>query len=296
MQIPFQKFDPGVLPESENFFFAAPLTERECELFYYIPWCGHFYCTEEYCFQRQNYPYCLLIYVQQGTLSVRYREQPFLAVSGDVVLLDCGEPHYYSAHNGLEFYYIHFSGSDAHELCQYYLETEPPLIQSEINWLVRNFLVSTVSFYSEDKYESIMDTSMRVYKALHLIFSHKYMTETPKNTAVDTVQNYIYNHIREKFSLQQMAGLVNLNPYYFSHMFKRETGMSLFEYIINVRINQAKVLLSGSSRPIANIAREVGYESGGSFTNVFTKKTGYSPSQFRKMVREEKSLGPQEPW
>ena len=38
MQIPPHKFDPGVLPESENFFFAAPLTERECELFYYIPW------------------------------------------------------------------------------------------------------------------------------------------------------------------------------------------------------------------------------------------------------------------
>ena len=72
-------------------------------------------------------------------------------------------------------------------------------------------------------------------------------------------------------------------------MFKRETGMSLFEYIINVRMNQAKVLLSGSSRSITSIAREVGYESGGSFTNVFTKKTGYSPSQFRKMVRQEKS-------
>ena len=287
MRIPLPKFDPGVQFGSQNFFFAWPLNEQECKLFYYIPWCGHFYCTKEYCFKRKSFPYCLLMYIQDGKMKVEYRGDVFEALKGDVVLLDCMEPHSYSAYDGLEFYYIHFDGANAHELCQYYLEKNKALIQSKRNERIRRFLMETVLFYEEDKFESNIDTSMRVYKSLQLVLKTTVSGDEDRQSVIDRTQNYIYNHIGEKLSLKMLADRVNLNPYYFAHLFKQVTGMSLFDYIIHSRINQAKVLLSGSSQPVADIARAVGYRSGSSFTNVFKNRTGYSPSQFRRMTRYE---------
>ena len=54
------------------------------------------------------------------------------------------------------------------------------------------------------------------------------------------------------------------------------------EYVINTRIDQAKVLLIRSTKSVEEIAWEVGYASAGSFINVFVKRLGLSPTQFRK--------------
>lgn len=285
MRIPARGLEPGVLPSSKNFFFASPLTEQECRLFYYIPWCGHFFCTEKYFHKRDYFPYCLLMYVQQGLFHIEYRGVTFDAQAGDVILLDLSEPHCYSAYDGLEFLYLHFSGANARELCQYYLSKSPPLIRSKKNQLIRNFLVNTIAFYDMNKYESIIDTSMRVYKCIQLLFANDEMYTSENNASVETALLYIHEHMTEKLALQDFADLLHLSPYYFSHLFKKETGLSPIEYVINVRMNQAKLLLITTNKSVSDIAFEVGYMSGASFTNVFTDKIGCSPKQFRKLMQ-----------
>ncbi|MFR4415603.1 MAG: helix-turn-helix transcriptional regulator [Butyricicoccus sp.] len=63
-------------------------------------------------------------------------------------------------------------------------------------------------------------------------------------------------------------------------MFKRRTGFSL-PIVINSRIERAKVLLVRTQKPIAEIAEEVGYSTSGSLINLFVKKVGTSPRQYR---------------
>lgn len=285
MRIPQQGLEPGVLPESQNYFFASPLTERECELFYYIPWCGHFYCTDQYHHQREQYPYCLLIYVVQGKFHFEYRNQSFDALPGDVVLMDLSEPHSYSAHDGLEFMYMHFSGANSNDLCRYYLSKSEPLLHTKKNLLIKNFLRNTLAFYEMNKYESIIDTSMRVYKCIQLLFANEDVYAFKNSEAVEQILLYIHDHLNEKLTLQVLADLVHLSPYYLSRLFKKETGLSPIDYIINVRMNEAKLLLITTDQSISEIALEVGYASGISFTNVFTNKIGCAPKQFRRLMR-----------
>ena len=61
-------------------------------------------------------------YIREGTLHVEYEGETFDAKKGDVVLLDCARPHYYQAMEGLEFVYIHFDGSNSHEICGHILK------------------------------------------------------------------------------------------------------------------------------------------------------------------------------
>ncbi|UWP61223.1 AraC family transcriptional regulator [Ruminococcus gauvreauii] len=276
--------EPGVLPKSSRFFFAPPtLDGQECDMFYYMTWCGHFFCTHEYLYQRKSYPYCLLIYVESGLFHIRFRNCEFNAQAGDVVLLDCREEHCYSAHDELEFYYIHFDGLNSHELCQYLLNKYGPLIRSQNNILIRSLMIDTISYYKNNGYENPMDTSMRVYKFIQLLMVPKENSSEESNPIQKTLQ-YIHTHISDQLTLKELSGIAHLSTYYYSRLFKKETGLSPVNYILNLRISQAKILLVTTDKSIKEIAYALGYAHGASFTSAFTEKTGCSPRQYRKLM------------
>ncbi|MFK4996896.1 helix-turn-helix transcriptional regulator [Bacillus sp. N9] len=80
-----------------------------------------------------------------------------------------------------------------------------------------------------------------------------------------------------------MANHVYLNPDYVTRIFKRETGLSISEYLQQERIDTAKKLLIHTNKPISDIAIESGYSSFSYFSTIFKKVTQCSPVEFRKL-------------
>ena len=74
------------------------------------------------------------------------------------------------------------------------------------------------------------------------------------------------------------------NPVYYSEWFKRNMGITVSEYIKNLRIDKAKKLLADTDLSIFEIAQSVGYEHNSSFTRSFKECEKVSPSQFRKRI------------
>ena len=105
-----QSVDPGIRSASVCFPFTPSQTARE--LLFYPTWCGHYYCTANYFMKRDSYPPLLIAYIRKGRFRVEYRGEFHVAEAGDVLLLDCIEPHYYHAEDGLEFVYMHLEGSN----------------------------------------------------------------------------------------------------------------------------------------------------------------------------------------
>ena len=66
-----------------------------------------------------------------------------------------------------------------------------------------------------------------------------------------------------------------------SHLFKSNTGMSAKEYITDLRIKQAKKLLTATDLPIVTVAELCGFTNANYFPTVFRKHTGTSPSEYR---------------
>ncbi|PYI56200.1 response regulator [Paenibacillus flagellatus] len=110
--------------------------------------------------------------------------------------------------------------------------------------------------------------------------------------AIETVLHYVQSHYHEDVSLEKVASLVYLNPVYFSQLFKQKTGQGYKEYVIHVRLEHAKRLLLNPTLKLADIAEKIGYQDMRHFAQLFRKKYGATPTEYRqRMANGAEELG-----
>ena len=93
--------------------------------------------------------------------------------------------------------------------------------------------------------------------------------------------NYIHSNYFEELDNKKLAEIFNYHPNYISQFIKKHTGVSLHQYLLNVRIRQAVLLLETTDLPINQIATQVGFRDTSYFSQFFKKSTGHSPKEFR---------------
>lgn len=273
--------DPGILPQSVCFTFQP--NEFQRAHLKYMTWCGHYYCTARYYMERDTYPFILLLFVRAGEMAVRYEGRRHLLQKGDVLLIDCVHPHYYGAHDGLEFLYMHFDGSNAHALTNYLVaQNGGPVFRLPQNAAIGEILLDSVAFYEKGQVSSMLQEAYRIDKLLHQLSSagiHDLREISPVEQAVEFMQA----HAGEDISLAQLAAAANLSTWHFAHVFKRQTGYAPLEYALKLRMEKAMLLLVHSQKSVTEIAYALGYGSAPAFINVFTRKFGMSPRAWRMM-------------
>ncbi|WP_025678302.1 response regulator [Paenibacillus massiliensis] len=98
---------------------------------------------------------------------------------------------------------------------------------------------------------------------------------------IDVALQYIRAHYTEDLSLERVASVVFLNPVYFSQLFKQKTGQGYKDYVISLRMEEAKNLLLQPQLKLADIAEKIGYHDMRHFTQVFRRKCGMTPTEYR---------------
>lgn len=98
--------------------------------------------------------------------------------------------------------------------------------------------------------------------------------------------DYIYDHLDESLTMEQLAGEVKLNPSYFSKLFASETGITVKKYINQVKIDTAKQMLENSDYSAADIALSLGYSSPAAFSSVFKNYTNTTPGGYRRKQQD----------
>ena len=274
-----ERTEAGILPQSVCFSFTP--SEIAQKLYYYPTWCGHYYCNSNYYIDRPTFPSILVAFICQRTFEVKYRRQHFEAQRGDVVILDCTEPHYYHAKGECEFFYINFTGCNSHQMSQYIIAQKGALIRQQSNILISKELHSIVDFNINDGIENMFNSSMRIYRIFEALFSDDDTIAKKDNPINDTI-HYIRKNIASNLSLDVLSGIANMSPYYFAHSFKKQTGFSPIEFVINTRIDHAKSLLVSTAQTVEEIAYQSGYNSSSSFITAFIKRMDISPKQYRK--------------
>ncbi|PGL67817.1 hypothetical protein CN925_19120 [Bacillus sp. AFS055030] len=108
--------------------------------------------------------------------------------------------------------------------------------------------------------------------------------EIKMNHLMILAREYITHHFIEDLSLDQVANYLKLNPFYFSKLFKKQTGETFSDYLMNIRINKAKELMERRELNLKEISYQVGYNDPNYFSRVFKKCTNESPKEYRKKI------------
>lgn len=111
----------------------------------------------------------------------------------------------------------------------------------------------------------------------------------PLEQTLETVRSFIAEQVHNSISREDVARHVHLHPDYLSRLFKKETGKSVIEYILEEKMELAKRLLSDTDMSISDIAVYLGYSNFSYFARVFKNTVQMSPKQYRRQSQNNDS-------
>lgn len=158
-------------------------------------------------------------------------------------------------------------GIDHHALHKAYFET-PYLNRDKLKAVLQ-----LLNFFAE--YFCEMEIAVKTSRADSL------------RSEIDAAKEYIQQCFKEEISLSEVADHVYLSAAYLGSLFKKTTGLNYSHYVQQLRVHEAKKLLSDSKNSITSIAFTVGFNNLTHFHKVFKKFEGCTPKHFRDAVHKK---------
>lgn len=113
--------------------------------------------------------------------------------------------------------------------------------------------------------------------------------ESCTSISLDIVEQYVREHFRQALTIKEIADKFHYHPVYLGQAFGKKFGVGLNQYIHDLRIEEAELLLRESELSNASIAEAVGYVQYGRFIKQFMKRHGMKPSQYKQIRRSSLS-------
>lgn len=270
-----------ISPESDYFVYTPSKSAQE--MFFYPLQCGHFIYEAGYSLRRESYDSFLLMYVQKGSLTLEFGGQVIPITAGHFVLLDCYRLHAYSSDTGWECLWCHFDGVTARQWYANIVSRLGHVFCMQDPYPACNKLTAIYDTFASgnlvrepllSKYLTDILTSFLLYTPLG--------ANSYRNTNMaEEIVTYINEHFTGAITVEELAARAGLSPYHFIRTFKKATGFTPHEYIINTRIATAKYLLKNSAMPVKDICFSCGFSCESVFCSSFKRRVGMTPAQYR---------------
>ena len=138
----------------------------------------------------------------------------------------------------------------------------------------------------DDSYEHLLEAVKSCIASAHRIVSG----DDTEKTSYDPVYcaiDYIHRNIEKNITREDVSAYIHMNTDYFSRIFKNQVGRTVKDYIIDVKMDAAKKLLSSTDLPVNIIAVKTGFSSLSWFSQVFRKQIGLTPMEFRNNSKSD---------
>jgi len=130
--------------------------------------------------------------------------------------------------------------------------------------------------------KSLLDIWVNLFSNLDFNNEFDFEFNNSIDMQAEAIINYIHANYVENMSLNDLASISNLSRSECSRVFKRNIGVTPFEYLNRYRLTQSMHLIRKSKKTITEVAYEVGFNSTSYFISSFKRLTGLTPLQFRK--------------
>ena len=265
------------------YYFHTP-TETAKSLFLYPVVLGEFEYLPGYSLSRNRYDSFLFLFVEDGSMEILLDRDEYLAWQGDVVFLNCYQPHAYRTSTGCKALWVHFDGTLAAGYYEHLTREQGNLLSVPDPGAVRSRLAALLRDFETHTGQNEARLSLILNNLLLELCSLKPRQETSMQEGIQKVVTYITQHFRNEITLEELAKLAGFSPYHFTRVFKKETGATPHQFLLSTRIAAAKYNLSHTGMTIREIANACGFEDESAFCSQFKKRVGCTPGTFRTMA------------
>lgn len=274
-------YDEFISPESEHYIYSPSVTAQKT--FFYPVCTGHFIYKPQYRLYRDSYDSFLIMYIQSGEMMIEFGKKKEKAGAGKFVLIDCYKPHSYYSEKGCESIWCHFDGplartyyelAESHHGNVFSITDSCPTVKK---------LMAVYRTFAEKRIikEALLSKQLTDLLTYILLDPPKHSSEINDGERIEEMLSYMNEHFDEQVTVRELADLAMLSPYHFIRVFKKETGFTPHEYLVNIRISTAKYMLKNTRMAVKDICYNTGFLSESAFCASFKKKTGVTPAQYR---------------
>ena len=230
-----------------------------------------------------------LLYIYEGKAHFYFDGVERIVNKGEMVLFRPydHQSYFYFPKDKCQSYWVHFTGSEVDKILDYYqLPNKENIFYSstspEYKWLFEQMIRELQ--LCRANYQELLTMALR-----HIfLLINRYLKESKKSgiSAYNEVEHairYFNEHYKEDINIEEYAKSLHMSACWFNRRFKQVTKVTPLQYIISIRIANAKTLLETKDYNVAETAREVGFTNPLYFTRLFTKNTGISPSEYKKL-------------
>ena len=275
------------IQEAEGIFVHTPSSFALDNLFY-IRLEALYTCGPRYEVKRSGLNSFLMFYIKVGELLFEYEGRSFVAHKKDIVILDCMKPQRYQALTRTSFYWFHFDGSASRAYFEHFKENRGIHFQNT-RGMEEHFVLIHDLMRSGCPDEGIM--SVHIHRIMALLFSSVGTGGTPSDI-VARARVYMDAHYMEKLSAEQIAEASRVSPSHLFRLFRKETGLTPYAYLTNVRMEHAMKMLLNTSYTVEEIADYCAFCSSANFIRAFRQSTGVTPRKYRKLISGITSAAP----
>lgn len=139
------------------------------------------------------------------------------------------------------------------------------------------------AIYQDATLFPVLDKSGKVsYLVLILITRRVYKGKE----SIIKAKEYFNTNWRDRFNIEEAAKAANLSPYHFLRLFKKDVGITPYNYYLNIKLEKIKEKLCDMALSISEVFDACGVDYNGHFAKLFKKSFGVTPSEFRKKIRD----------
>ncbi len=279
------------LTQDSTWIFNTP-GELTKSFLLYAQELGHFKALARYDTRQENISSYLIMLTLSGQGTYTKDTKAYELRPGDLVFVDSMEPHMHrtskQSDGTWELIWVQFNGITARGYYSQYKTKDIPVLNVSENPKIQLLMEKLLS---TNKSKSIgaefLSSRILVDLLTEILFTAEAVVSPKLNMPqfIKTALTDIDAHFPENLSLEYFSDKLRLSKYHFAKEFKKYTGYSPVEYIINTRINHAKEYLQYSDLTITDISDVVGFNNTCHFINMFKQKVGLTPLKFRKQYQ-----------
>jgi AraC-like DNA-binding protein len=249
-------------------------------------------------YPRHAHDYFVVGLIDSGVQAYDYRRARHLTASGQVFLVNPGEPHtgeaatragylYRTLYPSVDLLARVAEGLGAKRNAPFFRAAviDDPILARRL----AQFHARLAQRAHRLELESLLLESLRVLVSHHGELATGLAAVGREHTKVRVARDYIEAHFDDDLSLAKLADLVSLSPYHFARTFERELGLPPHSYLESVRIRKSRELLD-QGMDLASAALAAGYSDQSHFTRRFKRFLGITPGQYRRASKFRQDL------